>query len=581
VSKYSSRYSLLSTSLKMTLKDKILKTLKDSKLVSKEDIDKALELQKDTGGSLGEVLVKLGLIDEKSLLLILSKDLGIPPIELSRFKISEELIKIVPPHYARKYKVVPVGKISSTLTVAMSDPLNIFALDDLQRLTGLEINPVLSSSQDIEAAIARLYQESAKEEIETILDKDSSSHLELVQEDKTPGEEQAVVLQEVKEGPVVKITNFILRSSIEEHASDVLIEPMEKSTRIRFRIDGILQEREAPPLAMQPLIASRIKVVANLDIAEHRLPQDGRFRMRVGNRDVDFRVSIVPSVLGEKVALRVLDKSQALLDLGALGFEEDTIERVKQVATRPHGMIISCGPTGCGKTTTLYSILKYIDSPEKNIITVEDPIEYELKGINQVQVRSEVGLTFASSLRSILRQDPDIVMVGEVRDFETVDIAIKAALTGHLVLTTIHTTTACGSVTRLINMGVEPFLVTSSLLGVFAQRLVRKLCNECREEVEIPDYLRKILGLDKNAKAYKARGCKRCNNNGYRGRVGLCEFLMLTDEMKSLILRSAGESALKEKARQEGMRTLREEGVIKLKKGITSLEEVLRVTAED
>ena len=565
----------------MALKDKILKTLKESKLVSKEDIDKALELQKETGGSLGEVLVKLGLIDEKSLLLIFSKDLGIPPIELSRFKISEDLIKIVPAQYARRYKVVPVGKISNTLTVAMADPLNIFALDDLEKLTGLEINPVLSSSQDIDQAIDRLYQESTKEEIENILEDETTSQLEVVQQDKRAEEDQAVVLQDVKEGPVVKITNFILRNSIEEKASDVLIEPMEKSTRIRYRIDGVLQEREAPPLAMQPLIASRIKVMSNLDIAEHRLPQDGRFRMRVGERDVDFRVSIVPSILGEKVALRILDKSQALLDLGMLGFEGDSVERVKQISLRPHGMIISCGPTGCGKTTTLYSILKYIDSPEKNIITVEDPIEYELKGINQVQVQAEVGLTFASSLRSILRQDPDIVMVGEIRDFETVDIAIKAALTGHLVLSTLHTTTACGSVTRLINMGVEPFLVTSSLLGVIAQRLVRRLCSDCREETEAPDYLKKVLALEKDFKAYKARGCKRCGNSGYRGRVGLCEFLVLTDDMKSLILKGAPESALKEKARQEGMRTLREEGVMKLQKGTTSLEEVLRVTAED
>ncbi len=565
----------------MRLKEKILKTLKESKLVSEEDINKALELQRETGGSLGEVLLKLGLVDEKSLLLILSKDLGIPPVELSRFKISEELIKVLPSHYARKYKVVPVGKISNTLTVAISDPLNIFALDDLKRLTGLEINPVLASSVDIEDAISRFYQESAKEEIESILEKAPSSKLELIQEEKKPEKEETVVLKEVKEGPVVKITNLILRNAVEEKASDVLIEPLEKKMRIRFRIDGILQEREAPPLNMHPLITSRIKVMANLDIAEHRLPQDGRFRMRIGSRDVDFRVSIVPSVLGEKVALRILDKTQALLNLDVLGFEEDTVERIKQVCLRPYGMIISCGPTGCGKTTTLYSILKYIDSPEKNIITVEDPIEYELKGINQVQVRAEVGLTFASSLRSILRQDPDIIMVGEIRDFETVDIAIKAALTGHLVLTTIHTTTACGSVTRLVNMGVEPFLVTSSLLGVIAQRLLRKLCESCKEEGEVPEYLRKTLGLARDVKVYKPKGCKKCGNTGYKGRIGICEFLEISEEIKELILKNASESSLKEKARQEGMRTLREDAALKLRNGLTSLEEVLRVTAQD
>ncbi|HEC70156.1 MAG TPA: type II/IV secretion system protein, partial [Candidatus Omnitrophica bacterium] len=484
-------------------------------------------------------------------------------------------------HYARKHKVIPVGKISNTLTVAMSDPLNIFALDDLKKLTGLEINPVLASSADIEAALESFYQESAKEEIENILEKSSSSKLELVQEEKRPSEDETVVLKEVKEGPVVKITNLILTKAVEEKASDVLIEPMEKSMRVRFRIDGVLCEREAPPLNMQPLITSRIKVMANLDIAEHRLPQDGRFRMRIGSKDVDFRVSIVPSVLGEKVALRILDKSQALLNLDALGFEEGVVEKIKQVSLRPHGMIISCGPTGCGKTTTLYSILKYIDSPEKNIITVEDPIEYELKGINQVQVRPEVGLTFASSLRSILRQDPDIIMVGEIRDFDTVDIAIKAALTGHLVLSTLHTTTACGSVTRLVNMGVEPFLVTSSLLGVLAQRLLRKLCLECREEGEVPEYVRKVLNLEKEVKVYKPKGCKKCGNTGYRGRIGICEFLEITETIKELILKSSPEGNLKERARQEGMQTLREDAVLKLKKGLTSLEEVLRVTAQD
>ncbi|MFC1514767.1 GspE/PulE family protein [Candidatus Omnitrophota bacterium] len=565
----------------MGIKEKILKTLKDSKLVSKEDIDRALELQKETGGSLGEVLVKLGLTDEKSLLLILSKDLGIPPIELSRFKIPDDMAKIVSSPYARKYKVVPVGKIGKTLTIAMSDPLNIFALDDLKRLTGLEINPVLASSQDIEETIIRFYQESAKEEIDTILDTKGTSKLEVIQETKRPGDDQGPMLQDIREGPVVKITNFILKNAIEQKASDVLIEPMDNSMRIRYRIDGILQKKESPPANMQPLITSRIKVISNLDIAEHRLPQDGRFRMRVGSRDVDFRVSVMPTVLGEKVVLRILDKSQALLDIGTLGFEEDSVEQIKQVALKPHGMIISCGPTGCGKTTTLYSILKYIDSPEKNIITVEDPIEFDLKGINQVQVHSEVGLTFASSLRSILRQDPDIVMVGEVRDYETVDIAIKAALTGHLVLTTIHTTTACGSVTRLINMGVEPFLVTSSVLGVIAQRLVRKLCDSCKEETDIPDYLKTGLGFEKAAKAFKPVGCRKCNNAGYRGRIALSEFLELTDDIKEMIARSATESELKEAARKKGMRTLREEGVLKLKQGLTSLEEVLRVTAED
>ncbi len=565
----------------MGLKEKILNTLTESQLVKKEDLDKALQKQKEEGGSLGEILVSLNLLDEKSLLLMMSKDLGIPPIELSRFKISENLVNLIPPFHAKKYKVVPVGKLGGTLTVAMADPLNIFALDDLERITGFEINPVLASEKDINDSIDKFYQDSAEEEIDNILDTATSAKLEFITEEKKPEEEDTTVLKEVKEGPVVKATNFILKKAIEEKASDVFIERMEKKMRVRYRIDGVLQERNSPPPYMHSLICSRIKVVANLNIAEHRLPQDGRFRMRVGRNNIDFRVSVVPSVLGERIALRILDKSQALLDLDVLGFEQDTTENIKETSLNPFGMLLSCGPTGCGKTTTLYSILKYIESPEKNIITVEDPIEYELRGINQVQARPEVGLTFASSLRSILRQDPDIVMVGEIRDFETVDIAIKAALTGHLVLSTVHTTTACGSVTRFVNMGVEPFLITSSLLGVIAQRLVRKLCESCKEAADIPDSILKEMLLTKEDKVYKPAGCKKCNNTGYKGRVGLCEFLRLTSQLKDMILREVPESALKEEALKEGMRTLRQSGRMKVKKGLTSIEEVLRVTAED
>jgi len=566
----------------MRLREKILKTLKDNSLISGENLDKALEIQKEKGGGLGGILISLGLIDEKSLLFILSKDLGIPPIELSRFKISPKVIKLIPVSYARKYKVIPVGRLGKALTAAMADPLNVFVLDDLARITGLEINPVLASASDISRALDQFYRESAKEEIETILEKSSGFHLEVISESKEPEEkEESVILKSVKEGPVVKVTNFILKSAIKEKASDVLLEPMEKSMRVRFRIDGVLRERESPPFSMHSLISSRIKVMSNLDIAEHRLPQDGRFRLEISGRKVDFRVSIVPSVFGEKVGLRVLDKSQTLIDLDTLGFEEDVVKKIKEVSLKPYGMVISCGPTGCGKTTTLYSILKYVDSSEKNLITVEDPIEYELRGINQVQVRADVGLTFASTLRSILRQDPDIIMIGEIRDFETVDIAIKSALTGHLVLSTIHTTTACGSVTRFVNMGVEPFLVTSSLLGVIAQRLVRKLCSYCKEEVSVPGYLKESGLLEKSDKIYKAKGCDKCSHTGYKGRIGLCEFLEVNDEIKELVTQGKSEAVLKNKARELGMRTLREEGLIKVKKGLTSLEEVIRVTSSD
>ncbi len=566
----------------MGLKEKILSTLRESDLASKEELDKALDIQKKSGESLGQVLVRLGIIDEKNLMIILSKDLGIPPVEVSRFKIPDKVLHTISPQIAKKYKIIPVGKLEGILTVAMGDPLNIFAVDDLERITGLEINPVLASMQDINESLEKFYGENTEKEIENILDAKQSDKLEFVTGKEELEQEETVVLKEVKEGPVVKTTNFVLNNAIKQKASDVLIERMEKRMRIRFRIDGILQETEGPPAYMHPLIVSRIKVMANLNIAEHRRPQDGRFRMRIKNRDVDFRVSIVPSVFGERAALRILDKSNALLDLDVLGFEEDTVEKIKERSLSSYGMIISCGPTGSGKTTSLYSILKYIDSPEKNIITVEDPIEYELKGINQVQVKSDVGLTFVSSLRSILRQDPDIVMVGEIRDFETVDIAIKAALTGHLVLSTVHTTTAAGSVTRFVNMGVEPFLVTSSVLGVIAQRLVRKLCDNCKQEAEISDFLKKVLSLDKSKdKIYKPKGCPKCNNTGYKGRIGLCEFLEMTNEVKELVASSESEAKIKAQACKQGMRSLREAGLLKLRKGLTSPEEVLRVTAGD
>lgn len=564
----------------MKLKEKILNTLRENNLVKEEDLKKALHTQQEEGGSLGEILVRMGLLDEKSLLFILSKDLGIPPIELSKFHLSQELLNTIPYQFAAKYKVIPVGKLGNSLTVAMADPLNIFALDDLARLTKLEINPVLASPREIEESLHRYYQTQAQRELENILQSAGATpQIEILKEEVQENKE--VVLQEVREGPIVRVVNLILKRGVESRASDILIEPTPTKSRIRFRIDGVLREEESPPLKMHPYIVSRIKVMTNLDIAEHRLPQDGRFRMRLGQKDVDFRVSIIPSIFGEKVALRVLDKTQALLDLDALGFEEDVAGKIKRTSLRPYGMIISCGPTGCGKTTTLYSILKYLHSPQKNIITVEDPVEYELKGINQVQARSEVGLTFARCLRAILRQDPDIIMVGEIRDFETVDIAIKAALTGHLVLTTLHTTTAAGAVTRFVNMGVEYFLVASSLLGVIAQRLVRRLCPDCKEPYKLSASLGEELGIERGLTVFRPRGCQQCAQTGYRGRVGICEFLEVTDKIKEVILSGGSEADLKREAKNSGMRSLREEGLLKFKKGLTSLEEVLRVTYQE
>ena len=389
----------------------------------------------------------------------------------------------------------------------------------------------------------------------------------------------------VEEAPVVKLTNMILENGIKARSSDILIEPMENSVRVRYRVDGVLKEVESLPKNTHESIVSRIKVMSELNIAERRLPQDGRFRLKVNNNNVDFRVSILPSSKGEKVALRVLDKTQAMLDIDKLGFSGDALDKLKKCASRPHGMILVTGPTGSGKTTTLYSLMKYVYSPEKNLITVEDPIEYQIEGINQVTARAEAGLTFASALRSILRQDPDVIMIGEIRDFDTVDIAIKSALTGHLVLSTLHTTTASGSVVRLINMGCEPFLITSSLIAIVAQRLIRKLCPKCREAYKPGDVLSAWLGIDikksKDVSFYRAKGCSACLHTGYAGRVGICEVLAVTPAIRNLVLKRARENELKRVARNEGMRTLREDGIGKVLEGLTSLEEVLRVTVAD
>ena len=408
--------------------------------------------------------------------------------------------------------------------------------------------------------------------------------MELVVEDtKERGADSQDLLRLAQETPVIKIANVLLGEAIKRRASDLLIEPLENSLRIRYRVDGILEEAKAPPKSMQNALISRIKVMSQLNIAERRLPQDGRFKVKIGQRMVDFRVSIIPSSFGEKVALRVLDKKALMLEMDKLGFEQEAVKKIEEASSRPHGMILMCGPTGCGKTTTLYSILKHIDRPEKNIITVEDPVEYQLPGINQVTYREDIGLTFASALRSILRQDPDIIMVGEIRDSQTADIAIKSALTGHLVLSTLHTTDAAGSIVRLLNMGIEGFLIASSLIMVGAQRLVRKLCSTCKESYELGQDLKKKLGLNADGKLlfYRPKGCEACNNTGYIGRIGIIEVLMLTPAIKELVMKKASEAEIKIAARKAGMATLRENGLAKVKAGITSLEEVMRVTAGD
>ncbi|MEA3560274.1 MAG: ATPase, T2SS/T4P/T4SS family [Candidatus Omnitrophota bacterium] len=568
-----------------SLKERLRDILINGRLITPEQLNEAIGVQKKKGGHLASILVNLGYIGEKDLLLTLSRELNIPPADLSKLEISPEIIKLIPKHMAEHYGIVPISRIGKTLTVAMSDPLNVFAMDDVKVLTGFSIRPVVSTEKSIVQAVERYYAAPASVTIEDIIEETKKSKMEIVIEEtkEEGGIDSGDLLRLAQETPVIKVTNVLLAEAIKRKASDLLVEPLENELRIRYRVDGILQEAKAPPKSMQNAIISRLKVMSELDIAERRLPQDGRFKIKIGNRMVDFRVSIVPASFGEKAALRVLDKSALMLEMDKLGFEQVNLEKIKECSSRPHGMILVCGPTGCGKTTTLYSILNFVDRPEKNIITVEDPVEYQLKGINQVTYREDIGLTFARALRSILRQDPDIIMVGEIRDSETADIAIKSALTGHLVLSTLHTTDASGSIVRLINMGVEPFLISSSVIMVVAQRLVRILCPNCKEFYEPGQQLKKDLRLagDKKWIFYRPKGCKACGDTGYRGRTGIIEVLVLTPAIKELVMKRASEAEMKIAARKAGMNTLRENGLQKVKNGITSLKEIMRVTAAD
>ena len=571
----------------ISLKERLTDLLIKQNLLKQVDLDKALSVQKEKGGRLSEILVTMGLISENDLAICLSQSLGLPPLDLSRVKVDPQVLKIIPREVAKSYQIMPISKIGKSLTLAMADPLNIFAIDNVKALTGFEINPIIGKPRDIVSAIETYYPEDSYQIIGDLVKGISDAdQFELVREDEK--EELAVeeLARLTQEAPIIKLANAILKQAVDLKASDILIEPMESSMRIRYRVDGILREVDAPARNLHPPLVSRIKVVSGLDIAEHRLPQDGRFKIQFENREVDFRVSILPTNIGEKVALRILDKNVAMLDIEKLGFASKSLSAIKGCAMRPHGMILVCGPTGSGKTTTLYSILKYIDSPEKNIITVEDPVEYQLTGINQVTARTDIGLTFASSLRSILRQDPDIIMIGEIRDFDTVDIAIKAALTGHLVLSTLHTTTAPGSLVRLLNMGVEPFLITSSLIAIVAQRLIRRVCQQCREPYRLSEEVALRAGIHnlpqgKETVFYRGKGCKFCFNSGYSGRIGISEVLVLTPMIKELILARAEESKVKAAACSEGMETLREEGLARAIEGLTSIEEVVRVTAPD
>ncbi len=551
-------------------------------LISMDQLRRAQGEQSKSGKRLGYSLTKLGYIAENDLTDFLSKQYGVPSINLSEFEIDPEIIKIVPEDVCRKHMVVPVDRQGASLIVAMSDPSNIFAIDELKFITNLSIEVVVASEVAIEEAIETYYANQVS--YDDVMEEFEESEISFGSDDE---DVNIVDLERASgEAPVIRLVNYILLNAIKKGASDIHVEPYEKSFRVRYRIDGVLYAELSPPLKLKNAIISRLKIMSQLDIAERRLPQDGRIKLKLGKgKELDFRVSVLPTLFGEKVVLRLLDKSNLQLDMTKLGFEPAPLKDFKNAIHMPYGMVLVTGPTGSGKTTTLYSALTELNQVTENISTAEDPVEYNLPGINQVQQREDIGLNFAASLRSFLRQDPDIIMVGEIRDYETAEVAIKAALTGHLVLSTLHTNDAPSTVTRLLNMGIEPFLVTASLNLVLAQRLARKVCSECKTPVEVNPQALIDMGMKPEsatkAQLYKGVGCRNCNNTGYKGRIALYEVLPFRDELKELVLQGASSAELKAESIRLGMKTLRMAGLTKLLEGVTTMEEVLRVSSAD
>ena len=581
---------------KTKLRSRFGETLVKQEVINPDQLKTAIEEQKRTGKRLGETLLRLGYISQYELVAFLSKQYGVPAINLDEFEVMPEVLKFIPRESAVKHSLIPINRSGGTLVVAMSDPSNIFAIDELKFATGHNIEVVVASEDSIKNAIERHYGDRKDERAKIHIEDTGGSIDEIMGEieyfiaelGKTEEMEVDDLAKASEEAPVIRLVNHILVNAIRHGASDIHIEPYEKDYRVRYRIDGILYDTMRPPFKIKNAISSRVKIMSNLDIAERRLPQDGRIKLRLGQRgNMEYRVSVIPTIFGEKVALRLLDQSSLQLDLTRLGFEEEQLTAFKDCIYKPYGMVLLTGPTGSGKTTTLYSSLIELNRTESNISTAEDPVEYSLPGINQVQIHEEIGLTFAACLRSFLRQDPDIILVGEIRDYETAEIGIKAALTGHLVLSTLHTNDAPSSITRLLNMGVEPFLVTASLNSVVAQRLVRRICARCREEVNISPQVLIDLGVSPKEvseyKVYRGKGvgCKACLGTGYKGRIAVYEVMVLTDELKEFVLSGASAIDLKREAIRQGMKTLRHSSLIKLKHGITTVEEVVRNTASD
>jgi type IV pilus assembly protein PilB len=561
-----------------------------NKLITKEQLDKALQIQKTSGNKLGYDLVKLGFVTDEDIAQCLSRQFGIPAINLSHFEIDQAVLDLVPVEICRKYDLIPVNRTGAVLTVSMADPTNIRAMDEINFICGYQVEPVVASDFAIREAIDKYYGSAHALELKQVMEQAmaeknlSSGDADVEVLESAEELDLALLEKQAEDAPVVKLVNKIMYDALNQGASDIHIEPYEKEMRVRYRIDGVLYVKVNPPLKLRDAITSRVKIMAKLDIAEKRLPQDGRIKIKTKHqgkiKELDFRVSVLPTLFGEKIVLRLLDKENLKLDMTKLGLEPESLRTLEKAILKPYGMILVTGPTGSGKTNTLYSAMSRINTPETNILTAEDPVEFNIPGINQVQMKEQIGLNFAAALRSFLRQDPNIILVGEVRDFETAEIAIKAALTGHLVLSTLHTNDAPSTINRLMNMGIEPFLVASSILLIAAQRLIRKICPECKEEYRVPlEALVDIGFTEEEARKvtiFKGRGCQICGNTGYKGRFGIFEVMEVTDSIRELILVGASAMEIRRKSIEEGMITLRASGLEKLRQGMTTIEEVLR-----
>ena len=563
--------------------ERIADVLIEDGLLLPNQLEEAIGIQKQAGGRLLKILTDKQFVSDQDMAFSMGRCLNTPPINLSKVRVPEEILDLIPRDLAKAHKLVPIARVDKKLYVAMADPTNVLAVDDLKRRVQMEIMPMIATERAVGEALSGVH--AAGQNMSDVLKQvaeEAAGEVE-VQSQKREDIDLDRLANDSEDAPVIKIVNLILAQAIKEKASDIHLEPFQKTLKLRYRIDGELIQAESPPKALQLVITSRIKILAGLNIAERRVPQDGRFRIKVMGKEVDLRISILPTSHGEKVVIRILDKSALAGSVDTMGMDDETVRRFRKAIDAPHGMILVTGPTGSGKTTTLYSVLQELNSPQYNIVTVEDPIEYELMGVNQVAARPDIGLDFASALRSILRQDPDIVMVGEIRDNETADIAVKAALTGHQVLSTLHTNDAAGAIARLDDMGIEPFLIASSVIMACAQRLVRRVCINCREEFVPEPEMFERLGMEPTAGAvfYHGVGCDRCKNRGYSGRAAIIEALPVSEAIRRLIIKRASAAVIKNQAITEGMKTLRMVGIDKALEGVTTLEEVWRVTAED